>query len=207
VALILNKTNMKKIIFTVAAIFAFGFANAQDKKESNEGFAKGNVFITGGFGFNSEKTGDVKESDFTFAPAVGFFVADKIAIGARLNFTTGKQENPPADDVKTSVFMGEVFGRYYFTPASKFSVFGELAVGFGTMKWEQGPLDSDSNMFGVNAGVGINYFLSNHWAIEAGWAGLGFNSYDNGGNGADKTDNFGLNVDLSSINFGLLYKF
>ena len=45
---------MKKIIFTVAAIFAFGFANAQDKKEnSGTGFAKGDIFITGAFNVSS----------------------------------------------------------------------------------------------------------------------------------------------------------
>ncbi len=198
---------MKKIIFTVAAIFAFGFANAQDKKESSEGFSKGNVFLSGGFGFGSDSTGDVKNSSFTFAPAVGFFVAEKIAVGVRLDFTSGKSENPPAADVKTTDFTGEVFGRYYFTPASKFSVFGELAVGLGTSKVEQSGVSADSQIVGGNLGAGINYFLSNHWSIEAGWAGLGFNSSDNGGNGADKTDSIGLNVDLSSINFSLNYKF
>jgi opacity protein-like surface antigen len=207
VALILNKINMKKIIFTLAAVFAFGFANAQDKKESSEGFSKGNVFLSGGLSFGSDTTGDEKSSSFTFAPAVGFFVAEKIAVGVRFDITSGKEENPPATDVKTTNFTGEVFGRYYFTPASKFSVFAELAAGIGSNKTTVGPIDAKSQTFGVNAGAGINYFVSNHWSIEAGWAGLGFNSDDNGGNGAEKTNSFGLNVDLSSINFGLNYKF
>jgi len=198
---------MKKIIFTVAAIFAFGFANAQDKKESNEGFSKGDVFVSGGFGFGSETTGDDKLSSFTFAPAVGFFLTQNLALGARLDFTSGKTTDLPNPDIKVNNFNAEVFGRYYFTPASKFSVFGELAVGIGSNKTEQGPGEFKSQSFGVNAGAGINYFLSNHWSIEAGWAGLGFSSDDNGGNGAEKTNSFGLAVDLSSINFGLNYKF
>ena len=198
---------MKKIIFTVAAIFAFGFANAQDKKESNEGFAKGNVFLTGGFGFGSEKTGDNKTSTFNFSPAAAFFVTQNIAVGVRLDVSSSTEVQPSQADIKVNGFGGEVFGRYYFTPASKFSVFGELAVGFGGEKTTQGNNEFKSKTFGVNAGAGIAYHLSNHWSIEAGWAGLGFNSNDNGGNGADKTDNFGLNVDLSSINFGLNYKF
>lgn len=199
---------MKKIILTVAAIFAFGVANAQDKKEgSSEGFAKGDVFISGGFGFSSDKTGDEQNSSFTFAPAVGFFVTENIAIGARLGFTTETEENPPLDEAKTTIFNADVFGRYYFTPSSKFSVFGELAVGIGTRKFEQGLIDGDSQTVGANLGAGINYFLSDHWSIEAGWAGLGFQTDDNGGNGAEKTTSFGLGVDLSSISFGLNYKF
>ena len=200
---------MKKIILTVAAVFAFGFANAQDKTESTgEGFAKGNVFLTGAIGFGSEKTGDVKSSSFTFAPAAGFFVTSNIAIGARLGFTSMTDENPPANDVKTTTFDAEVFGRYYFTPASKFSMFGELNVGLGTNKIDNGgPTDYDTQTVHANLGAGMSYFLSNHWAIEAGWAGLGFETDDNGGNGAEKTNSFGLNVDLRSIDFGVLYKF
>ena len=198
---------MKKIILTVAAVFAFGFANAQDKKESNEGFSKGDVFVTGAFGFGSEKTGDDKTTIFTVAPSVGFFVTENIAVGARLGFSSRKVEAPATPDAKTTGFNADLFGRYYFTPASKFSVFGELAAGIGSNKFEQGTIDAKSKTFGVNAGVGVNYFLSSNWAIEANWAGLGFNSDDNGGNGADKTNTFGLAVDLTSINFGLNYKF
>ena len=45
---------MKKIILTVAAVFAFGFANAQDKKEdSGAGFSNGDAYISGSFGINS----------------------------------------------------------------------------------------------------------------------------------------------------------
>ena len=199
---------MKKIILTAAAIFAFGFANAQDKKEaSGEGFANGDVFVSGGFGFGSDKTGDFKESAFKIAPAVGFFVADDIAVGARISLITLTESQPNTPDDKTNVLNTEVFGRYYLTPSSKFSTFGELAVGFGSRKDEQGNASTTSKTFGVNAGIGFNYFLTSNWSIEAGWAGLGFNSDDNGGNGAEKTSSFGLNVDLSAINFGLNYKF
>mgnify|MGYP006180401957 CR=1 FL=1 len=109
---------------------------------------------------------------------------------------------------KMSSFGAEVFGRYYWTAASQFSVFGEVGVGFGNAKEEDSfGNEQKFNAFGVNAGVGVSYFLNSNFAIEAGWAGLGYNTDDNGGNGAEKTNNFGLNVDLSSINFGLVYKF
>lgn len=199
---------MKKVILTVAAIFAFGFANAQDKNESTGGgFGKGDVFVTGGFGFGSEKTGDDKDSSFRFEPAVGFFVTENIALGARIGFTS-RTEEVSAVETKTTSFNGEVFGRYYWTPASQFSLFGEAAVGFGSDKREVNGVDAgDSNNFGANVGFGVNYFLSDNWSIEAGWAGLGFNSNDNGGDGAEKTNTFGLDVDLAAISFGLNYKF
>jgi opacity protein-like surface antigen len=187
---------MKKIILSAVAVLAFGFANAQ---ESNGGFAKGDVLATGSFGVGSEKTGDSKTNIFEIAPSVGYFVSENIAIGARVGFASIKETG----EEKINDFKAEVFGRYYITPASKFSVFGELATGIGSSK--QG--DFKSKSFGINAGLGVNYFLSSNWAIEAAWAGLGYESNDNGGNGADKTNSFGLAIDLSAINFGLTYKF
>ena len=196
---------MKKLLFAAMAVFAFGTANAQE--EVTGGFSKGNIFVSGGLGFNSTKTGDFKTSTVQFAPAVGYFVSDNIAIGARLGIASGKQDNGVTED-KASSFEGQVFGRYFWTPASQFSLFAELAAGVGSTKFEPefGP-EEKSKTFGVNAGVGVNYFISNQFAIEAGWAGLGYNTDDNGGDGAEETNSFGLNVDLSAINFGLTYKF
>lgn len=198
---------MKKIILTVAAVFAFGFANAQDVKEVSEGYSQGDVFMTGAIGFGSSKTGDDKTSGFVFAPQAGYFVTSEIAIGARVSFLSTTEEAPLVEDIDTNNFNAEVFGRYYLTPAAKFSTFFELAVGMGSEKQEQGPAEFKSKTFGVNAGVGFNYFLTSNWAIQAGWAGLGYNTNDNGGDGAEKTKEFGLAADLSAIQFGLTYKF
>lgn len=197
---------MKKVILSAVAVFALTFANAQES-ESSYGFGEGDIFVTGGIGFDSSKTGDSKTNGFNFSPKAGYFITENIAVGIGLEIGSTKVEN--GAEVKTNTFGGEVFGRYYFTPSSQFSVFGELAVGFGSNKTEvEGvPGDVTSKTFGVNAGVGVSYFLNSNWALEAGWAGLGYNSNDNGGDGADKTNDFGLNVDLSSITLGLVYKF
>ncbi|MFY8069502.1 MAG: porin family protein [Flavobacterium sp.] len=199
---------MKKLLFSAVALVAFGFVNAQEK--SNGGFSKGDVFASGAVGFGSSKTDDVKSSSFTFAPAVGYFVTENIAAGARLNFGSASEDvfqGTQMVEEKTSSFGLEAFARYYYTPASQFSVYGELAIGVGSEKTEVGTGEYKEKTFGVNAGVGVSYFLNSNFAIEAGWAGLGYNTNDNGGNGAPKTNDFGLNVDLSSVNFGLVYKF
>lgn len=199
---------MKKVLLSAVALLTIGFANAQEEATtSTGGFAKGDVFVSGGFGFNSGKQGDFKANEFTFSPAVGYFMTENIALGARLNVTSGKEEMGSAE-TKSSEFGGEVFGRYYMTPASQFSVFAELAAGFGSSKEEDALGNEDKyNMFGVNAGVGVSYFLNSNFAIEAGWAGLGYNSIKQDVSGAEAYSTFGLNVDLSAINFGLVYKF
>lgn len=197
---------MKKIILTVAAVFAFGFANAQDAKETSEGFSQGDVYFSGSLGFNSTKQDEAKENNVTFSPSAAYFVSPNIAIGARLTVESGKVENGPVE-TKTSAFGADVFGRYYFTPTSKFSTFAELAAGFGSDKSEDAlGNETKFNGFGVNAGFGVSYFLNSNFAIEAGWAGLGYNSRKQDVSGAEARNTFDLTIDMSSINFGLIYK-
>ncbi|CAM4147963.1 MULTISPECIES: outer membrane beta-barrel protein [Flavobacterium] len=193
---------MKKLVLSAVAVFAFTFANAQEGEGA--GFSKGDVFISGSVGFDSTKQGDAKSNEFTFSPAAGYFLTENIAAGVRLNIVSGEETT----ETTYSEFGADVFGRYYFTPASKFSVFGELAVGFGNEKRETVTnIETKYTSFGVNAGVGVNYFLSDNFAIEAGWAGLGYNSRKLDADGADAQNSFGLAVDMSSINLGLVYKF
>lgn len=194
---------MKKLLLTAAAVFAFGFANAQDA--GNGGFAKGDVYVTGAFGIASEKTGDNKSSGFEIEPKVGFFVTENIAIGGKLGFSSYKAENAFGDTDDESTFTAGAFGRYFFTPASQFSLFGELGIDYSSI--DDKLFDVQEKQTGVNLGLGLNYFVSKNFAIEATWAGLGYTSNDNGGNGAEKTNSFGLGADLRSINFGVTYKF
>ncbi|PXY44217.1 outer membrane beta-barrel protein [Flavobacterium hydrophilum] len=195
---------MKKIVLSMVAVLAFGFANAQESTGS-KGFSKGDVFISGSVGIASEKTGDEKTSGFTIEPKVGFFVTENIAIGGKLGFGSLKAENGGGDTEDLATLTVGAFGRYYFTPASDFSLFGELGVDYSSIDDKLD--DFKANEIGANLGLGLSYFVSSNFAIEATWAGLGYTTNDNGGDGAEKTNSFGLNADLSSINFGLLYKF
>jgi opacity protein-like surface antigen len=193
---------MKKIILSVAAVLAFGAANAQDS--NGGGFTKGSMFISGSVGYQSDKIGDASGNQFTFSPAFGYFITEDMALGGRLSVMTGESiENGD----KSSEFGLEVFGRKYWTASSQFSLFGELAVGFGSGKIEDVVGNEDKyNAFGVNAGIGVNYFISSNWSLEAKWAALGYNSYKV--DGADDAYNtFGLGADLTNITLGLNYKF
>jgi opacity protein-like surface antigen len=195
---------MKKIVLSMVAVLAFGFANAQESTGS-KGFAKGDIFISGSVGINSEKEGDIKESGFEIAPKVGFFVTDNIAIGGRLGYRSDKAENAVTDTRDEARLSVGAFGRYYFTPSSDFSLFGELGVDYSSVDYKLA--DVKANEIGANLGLGLSYFVSSNFAIEATWAGLGFTSNDNGGDGADKTNSFGLGANLDSINLGVVYKF
>lgn len=187
---------MKKIVLTAIAVLGFAFANAQ-----TSGFAKGDTFISGAVGITSDKTGDAKTNGFEIEPKVGYFLTENIALGGKLGFSSTKN----AQDVKESAFTVGAFGRYYFTPASQFSVFGQAGVDYTGFTTKPG--DYKSNELGIGVGLGLSYFLSNHFALEANWAGLGYSVNNNGGHGAEKTNSFEFGSDLRAVKFGVVYKF
>jgi outer membrane protein len=195
---------MKKIILTFAAVFAFGFANAQEATTTDGGFAKGDLFLTGSFGISSEKTGDDKSNSFTVAPSLGYFVSDKIAIGGRILYTSDKAESGNVDtqDLTTLGIAG--FARYYWTPANKFSIFGEAEVAY--VSAENNLTDVKGNGFGLGLAPGVSYFLSSNFAIEASWGLVGYNTFEVDG-AQDSTNTFNFGLDLSDLRFGLIYKF
>lgn len=220
---------MKKVILSVAAVFAFGFANAQEKETTGEGFASGDVFILGSAGFGSTETGDQKTSTFNFSPRAAYFVSPNIAVGLAVGFEGTKDEDVTVagpvtteTEVKTGEFSIGAFGRYYFTPASKFSVFGELGFNVTGTKTENDTRSTvggtttttnseiKSNGFNIGLAPGISYFISNSFALEAKWGLLEYTTTEPdapAGVPTESTDTFNLGLNFDNLSIGLLYKF
>ncbi|WP_284651313.1 outer membrane beta-barrel protein [Flavobacterium terrisoli] len=197
---------MKKIILTVAAVFAFGFANAQDKKESKgSGFSEGSIFVSGAFGISSSSQDEDKSTSFEIEPKVGFFVTPNIALGAKLGYESYKAEDAFGDTDDENTLSIGVFGRYYATPSNQFSIFGQL--GFDYMSTNDKMSEVKTNGFGLAFKPGISYFVSDAFAIEATFGELSYTSVKDDTDGAEAKNTFSLGLDLRSINFGLLYKF
>lgn len=191
----------------MTALLAFGFANAQETTTENGGFSKGDLFLSGSVGYGSDEdfNGD-KTNEFNVSPKAGYFVTNNIAVGLSLGYTNGKTEQDGEADTKTNEFNVGAFGRYYFTPASQFSIFGELGVGYGTLKQEQGDAEAKYNGFNVGLAPGVSYFISKNFALEATVGLLGYTSVKNDDTDA-KADSFDLGLNLGDINFGIVYKF
>ncbi len=197
---------MKKIILSVAAVFAFGFANAQDNEGTGtKGFANGDVFITGAVGIGSVSFGDNKETSFEIAPSAGLFVTDNIAVGVRLGYTSDKAEVDGLGDTMddTTLSVG-AFGRYYATPSSDFSFFGELAFNYNSL--EDKLADNKANGFDLVLAPGVSYFISDNFAFEATFGILGYETMKP--DGADDSQNsFNFGLDMRDVRLGLVYKF
>ena len=202
---------MKKIILTVAAIFAFGFANAQDKKDnSGMGFSKGDIFITGAFNINSTNDKNLpvtKTNGFEIAPQVNFFLTNNITLGALISYTSDKTSVSGTDTYDVSTIGFGLAGRYYFTPASQFSAFGELAAEYQSATDNLASPEVKLNGIAVGVAPGIAYHLSNHFSVEAKWALLGFATEKYDTTGAENETAFSFGADLRDLSIGLNYKF
>ena len=191
----------------VGALALFAAVNAQ-VSTSTEGFAQGSTFITGAVGFASESIAEEKTSGFTIAPSVGYFVTPNIAIGAKLGYTSLKNEEGSYEET-TDLLTAGVFGRYYWMPASKFSIFAELGADYRSLTEDDNTISNEykSNGFAIQLAPGMNYFLNNNFALEAKVGVLGYSSDKPDYTGAEATDNFNIGLNLNDITLGLVYKF
>jgi len=198
---------MKKLLLSALAVCAFTFSNAQEEKtEGTSGFAQGDMMISGSFGIASQSEGDAKASGFNISPRAAYFLTDNIAVGVKLGYKSNKAENAAGvDTVDESRLTAGAMARYYMSPASKFSLFAELGVDYSNVDYKLA--DAKGSEIGVGVSPGVSYFLSDSFALEASWGLLGYTTNDNGGDGADKTNTFGLGLDMDDLSLGLVYKF
>lgn len=227
---------MKKVLLTAVAVFSLTFVNAQEevKEAKGFGFAKGNMFLEGNLSFNSTKSTESfagtdieedKNSNFSFNPKFGYFISDKLALGAELSVGSTKNENTDftttpntITETKTNTFGAGVFARYYFLElGERFKTFTEVGLGFGSGKAEtNGTETGTANQFGLGVDLGMNYFVTEKMAITFGLSDvLAFNSgKTEAGVGGMETKTSGISGNFNVFNnffdtptFGLLYKF
>jgi long-subunit fatty acid transport protein len=189
---------MKKVLlFAAFAAFAMTSVNAQD--EDSSGFAKSDLFMTGTVGFNSASAGDVDTSSFEVSPTVGYMMTDNLSINASLSF--GSIDDGSEVDMSTTGFG--VGATYFMAPTSKFSM--NVSAGLGYSTASVGDLDVNTLSFAVSPG--FNYWIADSWGLVANIAALSYTSTKADVDGAEAVTGFGLNLDLSDINFGMVYKF
>lgn len=201
---------MKKVLLTAVAVFAFGFANAQEEVKTF-GFSEGDVFVEGNLGFSStnNKNTEVKTSGFDFNPAVGYFVTEKFAVGLELMVGSGKREVAGVDVAKNSNFGAGVFARYYFLDlGERFKTYAQAGVNFNSEK--ESVSDYKASGLGLGAGLGIQYFVTPRIAINFGLTDiLSYNSFKE--DGGKNTSSFNGNVNVfnnffDTASFGLTFK-
>ena len=211
---------MKKVVIVAMALLLSVGLQAQGEKQSNST----KMWVGGNAGFNSSNTKDAESySQWRFGPTFAYMFNDDMAVGVNLylNGWTQKQNNNENDIYKNNGWNVELFYRYYFAGAGNFKFFGDGLVNFGggKMKYESDDTNSNSESktgnFGIGVRPGFQYWFTPNWSITSTIGYLGYSSYtDNKGetNAAGestevKTNDFGINVDFSTVNFSFFYHF
>lgn len=194
---------MKKVLFTVVvAVLGFTNINAQ-KNESIGGFAKEDVYVGGTVDVSSWKYANQKSNRYSISPSIGYFVSENIAIEASL--IIGSSEDVYQNDENS--FGGALGATYFFSPVNQFSFNLGFGLAYLSNKVDQSGGESTTNTFVMAVSPGINYFVSDSFALTASVGALSYATSKGDWNGAEAANSFNLNLNLSDINMGLIYKF
>lgn len=177
---------MKKLIL-VCLLAVVGLMNAQEK---NEGL-KGAWWAMGTLEYSNDEAADT--SSFTILPIAGTFISPTVTVGAGVGYTSTTVGNADAVDA----FVAMPLARKYWGLGDKFFMFGQAAV----------PMTfSDAvNTFGFQLSPGVDYFLSDHFTMEASFGLFGYTNVS-----PEVGDSYGvtnLGFDMTKLNFGLKYIF
>ncbi|WP_074408386.1 outer membrane beta-barrel protein [Aquimarina megaterium] len=210
------------LFFTLVFTFSVTFA----QEESGYGFNKSDFFVSGTMGYNNSKyKGDFGSTEkghiLIIEPEIGFFIHSNIAIGTRLSVLTNTSKNSNNYEIEESGYGVGVFGKYFFTPKKKFSIYAELSAAYRTSEREQKITLSDqietrkSENKGYNIAIspGMQFFVSKRLALTSRIGSISYNSSDNentspnGEKFNSDVKNFSINLGLDNIYFGVLYRF
>lgn len=200
---------MKKLLIALTASF-IGLTNltAQEEEEVTGGFEKKDFYISGRVSYTngSVSDSDINSNAFTFAPSAGYFITEHLALQLGISYNSININNGIGQVTDMNTFGITTGVNYFFTPANRFSftVGGNIFYNNSSRKDNATP---DTNTYGIIVSPGVNYFISNSFALNASIGALGYNRSKEDIGSARARNTFVFNMDLSTITLGLTYKF
>lgn len=150
---------MKKLILSVAAVCAFGLANAQEASTDNGGqTAKGKWLIEANTGFGDQFLGNTGfglrsedgDTSWSIGAEGGYFVMDDLAIKAGLGYTD----------------MGGDVSAFAYKVGAKYYIISQIPVQVDYSGVSVKDADENPSYLGLQAGYAI--FLGQNVSIEPG---------------------------------------
>ena len=182
---------MKKIILTIAVVFAVTFANAQDKKKSSGSDSDMKFGVKAGYTPSTNFTGDAgtdATTGFYIGGLVDFSVSEKFHVQPELLYSA-----EGAKDAKLNFLRIPIMAKYYVAEGFNLQAGPELAFKAGG---DSSVKDSVKSLdYGL--GLGAGYEMP---------SGLMFDARYNLGL-ANIYDGSGFKIGTASINLGLGYRF
>ena len=207
---------MKKIfIFSLVALSTLT-VNAQRRK-TRAATTQGNWAVRLGLGYDATK-GELPASvtdtktNFSIAPALGYFVADNLEIGVEANITNSTEKISSSLSVQKTTIPKtgfNIYGQKYFPVNNWFSFTGKAYVGLnfgnftdnttvGGVTTSPTASNGTINGFGGGLAAGFAFTPINNFAITATLANLSVNSWTKDPKGADDVENY-TEINLATI--------
>lgn len=104
-------------------------------------------------------------SQFSITPAVGYFVADNLAVNLSANFESKKEDESSTKITQNSFSV--LPGLVYYVPTnSQFRPFVEAGAGYAMTKISGGGNSGKLGGFAFGGGLGVSYFVNNYISID-----------------------------------------
>ncbi len=152
--------------------------------------------------FNSSKVKDgPKATLFGLAPTFGYWLNDRSAIVARVSYASGD-----IADVKSNSFGIGVDYRYGWNVSDNVYLYLAPGVSFTSSKDDiDEPTETTTTDLNIGISPGIQYKFANKWSFVTEFGDLSYNSSKV--KDGPEASGFGLNLLMSTLNFGLQYHF
>lgn len=160
---------MRRIAITILVLAYTVGLKAQELTPT----AKGNFMIGGSAGFSHSKNNLSCSKNFDFAPNIGYFIIDGLAVGATpmYSYSNIKPYNNNSFSLKTisHTFSIAPFVRYIF----KNGIFTQIEGGIGKTFIKRGVFHSNEDSKSttttkyIQPSIGYSYFINSKVAIEA----------------------------------------
>lgn len=164
---------------------------------------------------NGQTTDGTKTTSFTLLPSAEYFVAEDVSLGLGIGYDMTRYKQTNGDIERDGKFYIMPYARKYFKMGDKLDIFGEanLSLGLGNDVFETKAGNSTittkyaSTSFSIGISPGLSYHLSDKVALEStfGFFGYSGTSVETGSNTKSKTNNFGLQLNSSTITFGVRF--
>jgi len=227
---------MKKLLLLPILFFAIISSNAQE--DSSFGFTKGDFTISGTMSYSNQdsdsfrtdidgntNTFNTKGRNFNVIPEIGYFITSHLMAGLKVGYKNSKSQNNTSDQFsyysKSRGYSSSVFGRYYFSPQKRISVFIELNAEFSKIKRDSETLNSNIDLItsqnttktnSIAATPGINVFINKNLSLTSRIGNLSYDdSKDNfssseGDTGVNRRNGINASISLDNFYFGVLYR-
>jgi hypothetical protein len=218
---------MKKVLLLIPAfLLAFQISKAQTEKGSQT------LGVNVGFNYqksknlsinpydNSSFNSTIKTTGFSIGPNYSYFIADKLDIGANLNYAGySLDDNSPnyPTNRDSHEYSAQIFLRKYFMYGNKLGIRTGPYFGYGryNTKYTYSGADviynNSEKINGYSAGInlGLVYYPSKSLGVSANLANLSYNhtKSDNDKQGNGSSDNFNANFISNNLALSVFYVF